>query len=89
MNNKLSSLMQKDGARSVLASLISIVIGLLAGAVVILIAGIVNPSLGIRSAWEGIRLVIFGLFNLIFLTLFVLFSVPRLHLPYYMIYHLD
>ena len=63
MNNKLSSLMQKDGARSVLASLISIVIGLLAGAVVILIAGIVNPSLGIRSAWEGIRLVIFGLFS--------------------------
>jgi len=63
MKNKLSSLMKKDGARSVLASLISIVIGLLAGAVVILIAGLVNPSLGIRSAWEGIRLVIFGLFS--------------------------
>lgn len=63
MNDKLSSFMKKDGTRSVLASLLSIVIGLAAGALVILLVGLFNPSLGLKSAWEGIRLVIFGLFS--------------------------
>jgi len=63
MNNKLSSLMKKDGTRSVLASLISIVIGLAAGALVIFLVGLFNPTLGLKSAWEGIRLVFFGLFS--------------------------
>ncbi len=62
MNNK-QSIWQKDGTRSVLASLLSIVIGLAAGALVILIVGLFNPSLGLKSAWDGIRLVIFGLFS--------------------------
>ena len=61
--NKLSSLMKKDGARSVLASLISILIGLAAGALVILIVGLCNPALGIKSAWESIRLVVLGIFS--------------------------
>lgn len=63
MNNKISSFMRKDGIRSVLSSLLSIIIGLAAGALVILLVGIFNPSLGIKSAWEGIRLVVFGLFS--------------------------
>ena len=63
MSKKQSSILQKDGTRSVLASLLSIIIGLAAGALVILIVGLCNPSLGLRSAWEGIRLVIFGLFS--------------------------
>jgi len=63
MNGKLSSLLKKDGTRSVLSSLLSIVIGLAAGALVILLVGLFNPSLGLKSAWEGIRLVVFGLFS--------------------------
>ena len=63
MSNNKSSLLQKDGARSVLASLLSIIIGLAAGALVILIVGLFNPSLGLKNAWDGIRLVIFGLFS--------------------------
>ena len=63
MSKKQSSILQKDGTRSVLASLLSIIIGLAAGALVILFVGLCNPSLGLRSAWEGIRLVIFGLFS--------------------------
>ena len=63
MSKKQSSILQKDGTRSVLASLLSIVIGLAAGALVILIVGLFNPALGLKSAWEGIRLVIFGLFS--------------------------
>ena len=61
--NMLSNLWHKDATRSVIASLISILIGLLAGAVVILIVGISNPSLGIKSAWEGIQLVTLGIFS--------------------------
>ena len=61
--NRLSNLWHKDATRSVVASLISILIGLLAGAVVILIVGVSNPSLGIKSAWEGIQLVTLGIFS--------------------------
>lgn len=63
MKDKLSSFMKKDGTRSVLSSLLSIIIGLAAGALVILLVGLFNPALGIKSAWDGIRLVIFGLFS--------------------------
>ena len=64
VNNKNKSpLLQRDGMKSVLASLISILIGLAAGSIVILIAGLSNPSMGIKSAWEGIRLVVLGLFS--------------------------
>ena len=61
--NRLSNLWHRDATRSVIASLISILIGLLAGAVVILIVGVSNPSLGIKSAWEGIQLVTLGIFS--------------------------
>ena len=58
-----NSFWQKEGVRSVLASLLSIVIGLLAGSVIIVIVGCVTPSLGFKSAWEGVRLVMLGLFS--------------------------
>ena len=51
MKQKLSNLWGKDGTKSVLASLI------------IIIVGAANPSLGLNSAWEGIRLVFGGLFS--------------------------
>ena len=63
MKEPKASFWKKDGTRAVIASLLSILIGLLVGALLILIVGISNKSLGIRSAWEGIRLVLFGLFS--------------------------
>lgn len=64
MNQKrLNPFWQKDGTRSVLASLISILIGLAAGGLVILVVGCLNPTLGLRSAFDGIRLVLLGLFS--------------------------
>ena len=54
---------QKDGTKSVIASLLSILIGLAAGAIVITIVGLVNPNMGIKAAWEGVRLVVMGLFS--------------------------
>ncbi len=59
---KKESFWSKPGTRSVLASLVAILIGMLAGGIVILIVGLTNPSLGIKGAWEGIRLVVAGLF---------------------------
>lgn len=56
-------LMQREGTKAVLASLLSILIGLAAGSLIILIVGISNSSLGLKSAWEGIRLVVLGLFS--------------------------
>lgn len=53
----------KDSVRSVLSSLISIGIGLLAGALVILIVALVSKDMNLSTAWEGIRLVIAGLFS--------------------------
>ena len=63
MNGGLSKLWQKDGTKSVLASLISILIGMAVGGVIILVVGVNNPNLGLPGAWEGIRLVFGGLFS--------------------------
>ena len=57
---KKGSFFDKAGTRSVLASLVAILVGMLAGGVIILIVGLTNPSLGIKGAWEGIRLVVTG-----------------------------
>lgn len=60
---KANRLLEKEGTRSVLASVISIVIGLLVGSVLILVMGLTNDSLGLTSAIDGIRLVFGGLFS--------------------------
>ena len=61
--NRFSDLWHRDGTRSVLASLISILIGLAAGSLIILLIGCFNKNLGLKSAWDGIRLVVLGLFS--------------------------
>ena len=63
MKQHRGNLLEREGARSVLASIISIVIGMLVGSLLILIMGLVNSSLGLASAWDGIRLVFGGLFS--------------------------
>ena len=60
---KTRSFFNKDGTKSVLSTLISILIGLLAGALIILIVGLVDDKLGLKEAWKGIRLIFFGLFS--------------------------
>lgn len=60
---KKTGLMAKVGTQSVLASLISIIIGLAAGALVIIAVGLSDPTLGGQSIWDGIRLVFMGLFS--------------------------
>ena len=60
---KLSAFLQKSGTRAVLASLISIFIGLTVGAIVVLLVGINNENIGLNGAWDGIRLIFFGILS--------------------------
>ena len=63
MKKKGNGFWSRNGTKAVLASLISILIGMMVGNIVILIVGATNPSMGIKSAWEGICLVFGGMFS--------------------------
>ena len=63
MKKGASNLLKKEGTKSVLASIISIIIGLVVGGLLILIVGVASKDLSLASAWEGIRLVFFGIFS--------------------------
>ena len=63
MKDKWSALRETDGAKTVVASLLSILIGLLVGCVIVLIAGLTNSTLGANSVWDGIRLVLGGILS--------------------------
>ena len=63
MKEKLRALWGKDGTRSVLASLLSILIGLTAGALMVLLVGIFSKNIAGKTIWEGIRLIFAGLFS--------------------------
>ena len=63
MKEEKTSFWKKDGTRSVLASLLSILIGLAVGSVVALLVGVGNDAIGGKGAWEGIRLIFLGLFS--------------------------
>ncbi len=55
--------MKKDMTKKILASLLSILIGLVVGSVIIAAVGFSNPELGASSVWDGFRLVFAGLFS--------------------------
>ncbi len=59
---KVNELLRKDGTKTVLASLLSIIIGMAAGSIIIAVVGLLNPTLGAKSVWDGIRLVFVGMF---------------------------
>ena len=63
MKNTLLDLYKKDGTQKLLASLISILIGLAVGAVVVVIVGLAKNTIGIRGVWDGVRLIFFGIFS--------------------------
>ena len=59
----LRELYHKDATRSILASLISILIGLVLGALIVIVVGVCSSSISGKGIWEGVRLVFFGLFS--------------------------
>ena len=63
MRQRFSHLMEKEGARSVLASILSILVGLLVGCVIVLIVGFSSADISLSGAWDGIRLILGGIFS--------------------------
>ena len=59
---EMKGLLKKEGTKTVLASLLSIFIGMLAGGLIITIVGLTNDTLGVKGAWDGVRIVLLGLF---------------------------
>ena len=60
--SSLKKLYQKDSTKTVLASLISILIGLCLGAVIVFIVSLFNPNITIKAGIDGIKLVFMGVF---------------------------
>ena len=54
---------QRDGVKTLMASLISILIGMFSGIVVIVIVGLTNDAISSGGIWDGIRMVFLGVFN--------------------------
>ncbi len=53
----------KDRNQKILSSLISIVIGLAVGGVLVLVVGLLNSKIGIKGAWEGVRIIFAGILS--------------------------
>ena len=62
MKNTLLNIYRKEGTQKILASLLSIIIGLAVGAVVVAIVGLTKKNIGVAGAWDGVRLIFFGIF---------------------------
>ncbi len=60
---KVDTLLNRDGTRKIFASLLSIVIGLVVGAVIAVIVGLTKSNIGTKGIWDGVRLIFFGLFS--------------------------
>lgn len=54
---------RKDGTKTVIASILSILCGLLVGAVLVAIIAMTNDNIGMKGGLEGVQLVLFGVFS--------------------------
>lgn len=54
---------RSDGAKSVYASLISILIGMAVGTFVIILVGLAKDEISMKGVWDGIRLTFLGVFS--------------------------
>ncbi len=63
MKQSFKTLWDKDGTKTVLASLLSILIGLLVGSLVVIIVGLTKSSIPNSGIWDGVRLVFAGIFS--------------------------
>ena len=63
MKQQKDPFFQRESTQKVLSSLISILIGLVVGALVVLIVGLTNNKIGLKGASEGVRLIFAGILN--------------------------
>ena len=61
MKDRLLTIYEKDGTKKVLASLISILVGLLIGTIVVVIVGLSKDSITGKGIWDGVRLIFAGI----------------------------
>ena len=61
MKNTLWNLYEKEGTKKVLASLLSILIGLAAGAIIVVIVGLTKDTITPMGIWDGVRIIFFGI----------------------------
>ncbi len=63
MKNSLLTIYEKESTKKVLASLISIFVGLTVGAIVVAIVGLTKSNIGVKGMWDGIRLIYAGILS--------------------------
>ena len=63
MKQKLTDLYAKNGTKKVLASLLSLLAGLLLGSIVVIIVGLAEQKITTAGMWEGVRLIFAGILS--------------------------
>ena len=63
MKNTLADIYAKEGTKKVLASLISILVGLVVGSVVVAIVGLSKSNIGVSGMWDGVQLIFAGILS--------------------------
>lgn len=63
MKQQKEPFFDRDGTKKVLSSLLSIVVGLVVGALIVLIVGLTNSKIGVKGAFEGVRLIFAGILS--------------------------
>ncbi len=56
-------LYEKDGTQKLLASLLSILIGLAVGAIVVTVVGLTKKNIGLKGVWDGVRIIFAGILS--------------------------
>ena len=56
-------LYEKDGTKKLLASLLSVLIGLTVGALVVMIVGLAKANIGPKGMWDGVQLIFAGILS--------------------------
>ena len=56
-------LYEKEGTQKLLASLLSILIGLVFGAIVVAIVGLSKETIGVKGMWDGVKLIFAGILS--------------------------
>ena len=59
----MRKLYEKEGTQKLLASLLSIIIGLVVGSIVVMIVGLTKDTIGVKGMWDGVRLIFAGILS--------------------------
>ena len=59
----MRKLYEKEGPQKLLASLLSIIIGLAVGAIVVVIVGLSKDTIGVNGMWDGVKLIFAGILS--------------------------